>query len=322
MKRLVYVGIDVSKRKLDVAVKIAGDAPSGLRRRADETWTSINDEQGIIALVERLRAIQPQRIVLEPTGGYERKALRALRNAGLPAALVKPVSARDFAKAMGHYAKTDRIDAFVLAHFAEIRQPSIEPIQTENQQRIAALRALRTDLVTTRGAYTNRLENCDSEVREHIEAFLLDVEEKIKSVEAKIAQAIEKDPEDTAKAALLQTVPGVGPQTASALVGELPELGKLDRRRISSLVGVAPMNQDSGSSSRKRSVHGGRAKVRHVLFMAALSASRFNPMIRAFAERLRAAGKPHKVVMTACMRKLLVILNAMVRTSSPWSSSL
>ena len=220
---------------------------------------------------------------------------------------------------MGRLAKTDRIDALMLAHFAESRQPEVIPAPSENQERVASLRALRTDLIGTRVAYTNRLETCEPEVGQHIMQLLESVEAQIKTIEFKLAKALEATPEDAAKAHLVQTVPGVGPVTAATPVGELPELGKLDRRRISALVGLAPMNHDSGYQRGQRRVQGGRSEVRRVLYMAAFSASRYNPILRKFAERLRAAGKPFKVIMTACMRKLLVILNAMVLSGTSWA---
>lgn len=322
MNRTSYVGIDVSKGKLDVAVKIteSGKTPSPAKR-PHQAWTSSNTDVGVAEIVERLKAITPQKIALEATGGYEQRVFRALREAGLPAVIVKPVSVREFARAMGRHAKTDQIDALVLAHFAEIRQPEVVPLPTANQERLARLRGLRTDLLATRVAYTNRLENCDAEVRQHIEQLLQSVEAQIAAVEAKLTEAIASTPEDKAKADLVRTVPGVGKITAATVIGELPELGSLDRRRISALVGVAPMSRDSGHQRGKRTIQGGRNEVRRVLYMAALSARRHNPVIRAFAQRLTAAGKPYKVMMTACMRKLLVILNAMVLSGTAWSLS-
>jgi transposase len=322
MKRIYFVGIDVGKAKLDVAVKVT-DAPgtSGPAKRAHQEWTSPNTDAGVDQLVKRLQDIGPQKIALEATGGYEQRVFRALREAGLPAVIIKPISAREFAKAMGRQAKTDKIDALVLAYFAEVRQPEVLPLATPNQERIAGLRGLRADLLGTRVAYNNRLENCAPEIRALIEKFLVGVEADIAAVTALLAEAVQSTPEDAAKAALVQTVPGVGPVTAATLVGELPELGRLDKRRLSALVGVAPMNRDSGHHRGKRATVGGRSAVRRVLYMAALSAKLHNPVFKAFAQRLAEAGKPFKVIMTACMRKLLVVLNAMVVTGTPWSLS-
>lgn len=320
MKPRIFIGIDVSKDKLDIAVKAAeaGDAVSPAKRAA-EAWTTKNTEADCDELVRRLQAMSPYRIALEATGGYEQRAFRALREAGLPAVIVQPLGVREFARAMGKRAKTDLIDALMIAYFAEVRQPEVVPLPTANQQRIASLRALRTDMLATRVQYTNRLENCGPEVREHIEKLLADVALQVDALDAKLRDALQATPEDAAKAALVQTVPGVGPVTAATLVGELPELGKLDRRRLSALIGVAPINRDSGRQHGKRTTQGGRNEVRRVLYMAALTARHHNPVIRAFAQRLKAAGKPFKVVMTACMRKLLVILNAMVHAGTPWS---
>lgn len=322
MQQAIFVGIDVGKDKLDVAVKVKEtDSAAGPAKRAREAWVSKNTDEGVAEIVKRLQAINPVRIALEATGAYEQRVFRALREAGLPAVIVKPGSVREFIRSMGRQAKTDKIDALMIAYFAEIRQPPVLPLPTANQDRIAALRGLRTDLLATRVAYTNRLENCDPVVRAEIEPFLADLEERIATLTAKLAAAIQAAPEDAAKAKLVQTVPGVGPVTAATLVGELPELGKLDGRSISALVGVAPMNRDSGHQRGKRATVGGRNEVRRVLYMAAFSARRHNPVLRAFAARLKAAGKPFKVIMTACMRKLLVILNAMVLAGTPWTLS-
>ncbi len=322
MNPRIFIGIDVSKDNLDIAVKAAetrdGVSPA---KRAAESWSTTNTEAGCDETVRKLQALSPHRIALEATGGYEQAIFRALRGAGLPAVIVQPLSVREFARAMGKRAKTDPIDALMIAYFAEVRQPAVVPLPTANQDRIAGLRALRTDLLATRVQYTNRLENCRSEVREHIEKLLVGVAAQVAELDAKIHDAVESSPEDAAKAALVRTVPGVGPVTAATLVGELPELGKLDRRRLSALLGVAPMNRDSGRKQGKRVTYGGRSEIRRVLYMAALTARRFNPAIRAFAERLKAAGKPFKVIMTACMRKLLVILNAMVLAGTPWTPS-
>ncbi len=322
MKSKIYIGIDVSKDKLDVAVKVTvGGDQASPAKRADQAWTISNKAKEHEELVHRLQELNPDRIALEATGGYEKDVFRALRRAGLPAVLVQPLSVREFAKAMGKRAKTDKIDALMIAYFAEVRQPEVVPLPTANQDRVAGLRGLRTDFLKTRVAFTNRLENCDAEIREHIEKLLADVEAQITALDAKLRDALQSTPEDAKKSALVRTVPGVGPVTAATLIGELPELGKLDRRRLSALVGLAPMNRDSGRQSGKRRIQGGRGAIRDVLYMAVLTARQWNPVIKAYAARLDAAGKPYRVVMTACMRKLLVILNAMVLAGTPWSHS-
>jgi transposase len=317
-----FVGIDVSKDKLDICVK-STDTDTGLSppKRAEKTWTVANTNAGCEAIVRRLAALEPHIIAMEATGGYEQRVFRALREAGLPAVIVQPLNVREFARAMGKKAKTDPIDAFMIAYFAEVRRPEVVPLPTANQERIAGLRGLRADLLKTRNQYTNRLENCSSEIRAHIEKLLVGVDSQIAELDATLREALQATPEDAARAALVQTVPGVGPVTAATLIGELPELGKLDRRRLSALVGVAPMNRDSGRKQGRRTTTGGRSDIRRVLYMAVLTARRYNPVIRAFAQRLAAAGKPYKVIMTACMRKLLVILNAMVLSNTAWSLS-
>lgn len=320
MKRTIWIGIDVAKGTLDIAVKRteAGQHPA-LTKRAHEAWSSPNTDKGVALLVKRLHSLEPDRIVMEATGGYEQRVFLALRTAGLPAVIVPPKAVRAFAEGIGRQAKTDRIDALVLAYFAEVRQPEVLPVPTENRRRLTELGGLRGDLVATRTAYNNRLEHASRENRARIERLLEAVQAEIDELDKELAKAIEATPEDAAKAALLRSVPGIGPVNAAALVGSLPELGKLPRRQISSLLGVAPMSRDSGNSKRKRFIRGGRGALRSLLHMAALSARTHNPAIRAFAQRLEAAGKPFHVVMTACVRKLLVILNAIVAEGTRWS---
>jgi transposase len=323
MKRTSYVGIDVSKDKLDVAVKVTEEGtPPSLPKKAHAAWTCANTDAAVAKLVAKLKKIDPARIVLEATAGYEQRAYRALREAGLPAVVVQPLNVREFARAMGKRAKEDPIDALVLAYFVEIRQPAVVPLPTPNQDRIAALRALRTDLLGTRTAYRNRLENCGVEVREHIERLLADLAVQVEAIDAKLTAALKATPEDAAKSTLVQTVPGVGKIMAATIVGELPELGNLSRQQVSALVGVAPMSRDSGHKRGKRFIQGGRNEVRRVLYMVARSAQRHNPVIKAFSERLLAKGKPEKIVTVACMRKILVILNAMVLANLPWTTAL
>lgn len=320
MKRTIWIGIDVAKDKLDVAVKKTevGQHPAP-PKRAQEAWISSNTDKGVAELIKRVQALEPDRIVMEATGGYEQRVFLALRAAGLPAVIVPPGAVRSFAEGIGRKAKTDRIDALVLAYFAEVRQPEVLPLPTENQRRVTELGGLRSDLVATRTAYKNRLEHASRENRARIERLLEAVQAEIDELDKELAKALEATPEDAAKAALVRSVPGIGPVNAAALVGGLPELGKLHRRQISSLLGVAPMNKDSGKGERKRFVRDGRRALRSLLHMAALSARTHNPAIRAFAQRLEAAGKPFHTIMTACIRKLVVILNAIVASGTPWS---
>jgi transposase len=322
MKRTIYVGIDVAKDKLDVAVKVteAGEAP-GMPKAANAEWISPNTDEGVAKLVQRVQEFGPDRIVMEATGGYEQRAFLALRAVGMQVTIVQPQNVKEFARAMSIKFKNDRIDALVLAYYAEVRRPEVAPPPTENQKRVAELRGLRADLVVTRVAYTNRLENCSNDVARRIQAFVDGIQAQIDELDAELAAALQATPEDAAKAAILRSVPGIGPVSAAALVGELPELGKLDRRRIASLVGVAPMSNDSGRRHGKRFITGGRKALRTVLHMAVVSARKHNPVIRTFADRLMAAGKPSHTVMSACVRKLLVILNAMVLAGRPWTLS-
>lgn len=320
MKRTIWIGIDVAKDKLDVAVKKTEAGQRSARvKRAHEEWISPNTVEGVAALVERVQKLEPDRIVMEATGGYEQRVFQALRAAGLPAVIVPPGAVRDFANGIGNKAKTDRIDALVLAYFAEVVDPQVMPLRTENQKRVAELSGLRSDLVATRTAYKNRLEHASRENHARIERLLGAVKAEIDELDKELAKALEANPEDAAKAALLRSVPGIGPVNAAALVGGLPELGKIKRRPLSSLLGVAPLNKDSGNTPRKRHIRDGRHDLRALLHMAALNARTHNPVIRAFAQRLEAAGKPFHTVMTACIRKLIVILNAIVASGTPWS---
>lgn len=302
-----FVGIDVSKDLLDVAV-----APDG---QAQEYG---NDEEGIRQLVEDLQARAPALIVLEATGNLELPVAAALTAASLQVAIINPRQARDFAKAMGRLAKTDKIDAAALAEFAQRVEPPARPIPSQQRQRLNALMSRRRQLIGMLVQEKNRLTSAHPDVRadlrEHIEWLQQRLDDLDKDLRAELRRSsICRDKEK-----LLRKVPGVGPILTSTLLIELPELGQVDHRQIAALVGVAPLNRDSGRWRGKRSCWGGRAKVRRVLYMAALSAAQHNPVIRQFYLRLLAAGKPEKVALTACMRKLLIILNAMIRDMRPW----
>lgn len=303
----VFVGIDVAKASLEVAVWGAG-----------ETWTVANDDEGIRVLVERMQGISPTIIAIEATGGLEVPAVAGMGCAGLPVAVVNPKRVRDFARSTGQLAKTDKLDAKVLAHFAQAVQPQVRPLRTEEEETLAALVTRRRQVIEMIVAESNRLCTVRPCVRERIEKHLEWLREELKALEDEIGAFIEgcslwKDKEE-----LLRSVPGVGETTAATLLAQLPELGDLNGRQIAALVGVAPVNKDSGKKRGKRRVFGGRATVRRAMYMAALSAIRFNPVIRAFYERLVARGKEKKVAITACMRKLLVILNAIIRNGEPW----
>ena len=321
MTNRIWIGIDVAKDKLDVAVKITevGQSPKPAKR-ANEAWICPNTDAGVAKLVERLKALNPERIALEATGGLEQRAYVALRQADLPAVIVAPHRVKAFITGTGQDAKTDKLDAVGIAYFVEVMQPTVMPLPSENESRISELRGLREDLVTTRVSYENRLRHASAGAATRIKKLLAVMKQEIEDLDEEIAKAIQSHPEEAAKAAILQSVPGIGPVNAATLISELPELGKLTRRKVARLVGVAPLPKDSGQSPKRRRIKGGRKVVRSALYMAAMAAARFNPVIRAFAERLKAAGKPSHTIITACIRKLLVILNAMVMTGTAWQN--
>jgi transposase len=303
------VGIDVSKSNLDVCL---------FPQR--KFFSCPTEAAGLASLIEQLRGAQPRLIVVEATGGYERPIIAALLEADLPVALVNPRQVRDFARSMGRNAKTDRLDAELLSLFAARTQPRILEKEPEKQADLADLVTRRRQLVDMRTAENNRLEHArDKFSRETLRKHLAFLDKQIKIVEGQIAKLIESDDDWKARAQTLGSVPGVGAVTAATLIADLPELGRLNRQEIVSLAGLAPFNRDSAKFKGRRHIWGGRSTVRSVLYMAALTARRFNPVIRSFAQRLQAKGKEFKVVMTACMRKLLVILNTMVQTNSSWS---
>ena len=304
---LSFVGIDVAKSKFDVMI-----LPEGTR------LTCPYDKAGIAQL---LRQLPPQRclIVLESTGGYERRLAGELTQAGHDTAIVNPRQVRDFARGLGVLAKNDQLDARVLAIYAQHANVRLFEKPSEKQQELTALVVRRRQLVTLQNAESNRLEQTTVKLAAKSIRHVLDLLRKeLKKLDAEIARLIETNDDWRNKAELLQTVPGVGPGTSASLVAELPELGKLNRQQIASLVGLAPFCRDSGQFRGTRSIWGGRAAVRSALYMAAFNAKRCNPIIRAFAQRLQQAGKRPKVVLTACMRKLLVILNTMLRNQTPW----
>jgi transposase len=302
-----FAGIDVSKDHLDLHVR-----PDGAAARFG------NDEAGVAAAVARLAAGGPERVVVEATGGYEAPVVAALAAAGLPVVVVNPRQARDFARAVGRLAKTDRIDAAVLAEFAEAVRPAVRPLPDADAQALAALVARRRQLLEMRTAEQNRLGLAAPAVARGIRDHVAWLDRQLDRVGRELAAAVEASPVWRAKEDLLRGVPGVGPVVARTLLAELPELGALSGRRIAALAGVAPVARDSGRWSGARRIAGGRAGVRSGLYMACLSAVRYNPPLRAAYARLRAAGKPAKVALVAAMRKLVVILNAMVRDNRPW----
>lgn len=306
----VAVGIDVSKQVFAIAVQ-----PSG------EQWTSGASSEALDAMVARLTALAPQVIVVEATGGYERALVAACATAGLPIAVINPRQVRAFAQALGHTAKTDAIDAQVLAAFAYRIQPAPRPLPDAATAALAALVTRRRQLLEMLGAERRRLEQAPAtgaiarDLRNHIRWL----ERRVTDVDDEIGGAIEQSPVWRVHEDLLRSVPGIGPVTARTLLAELPELGRLDRRAIAALVGVAPYNCDSGQQRGQRHIWGGRPAVRASVYMAALVATRHNPVLARFYQRLRAAGKRPKVALVATMRKLLTILNAMLKQQRPWT---
>lgn len=306
-----FIGIDVAKLTLDVAVR-----PSGERYRV------ANGDAEIGALVARLTALRPVLIVLEATGGFEAAVVAAVATAGLPVVVANPRQVRDFAKATGQLAKTDVLDAQVLALFAERVRPAPRPLPDAATQAFDALLTRRRQLVEMLTAERNRLGFARAPIRRSISQHIRWLERQLADVDRDLDGAVQASPLWRAKEDLLRSVPGIGPVVSRTLLGELPELGTLNRKQIAALVGVAPRARDSGTWRGKRAIWGGRASVRAALYMSALVAARCNPVIRAFHQRLRSAGKPAKVALTACMRKLLTILNAMLRNGTPWRAPL
>jgi transposase len=304
-----FVGIDVSKAQLDIALR-----PEG-------RFVVPNDETGRAHVVERLRALPVGLIVLEATGGLELPLSGALVAAGLPVVVANPRQVRDFAKATGKLAKTDPLDAQILAHFADVIRPIPRPLPDEQMQALAALLARRRQLIEMLTAEKNRLGSAPHLVHKRLHAHITWLEREVTQAERVLAHAIGESPLWRENDDLLRTVPGVGPGLARTLIVDLPELGALSRKQIAALVGVAPLNRDSGTFRGKRTVWGGRAHVRAALYMAALVGSRCNPVIRSFYQRLCDAGKAKKVALTACMRKLLTILNAMMKHRTRWSTN-
>ena len=307
----VFVGIDVAKDRLDVHL-----LPSG------EAFAVARDHAALERLVARLDQAAPALIVLEATGGFEITVAAALSGAKLPLAVVNPPQIRDFARALSRLAKTDALDAQVIALFAERIRPEPRPLADAQAQRLAELIGRRRQIVELIGAESNQRRQAGvPELQRDLDTHLIWLQQALARIERDLDDTIRGSPAWRATEDLLASTPGVGSITARTLIAELPELGRLDRRRIAALVGVAPINRDSGTFPGRRRVAGGRSSVRKVLFMATLTAVRFNPPVRALYQRLTHAGRPAKLALTACMRKLLVILNAMVRDRRRWADS-
>jgi transposase len=302
-----FVGLDIAKDHIDV-----GTWPE------QRHWQVSNDPAGIAQLVDQLAALSPGCIVLEASGGYEQEAAATLATAGLPVAVVNPRQVREFAKATKQLAKTDRLDALLLARFADAVKPEIRPLPEAETTELRALLVRRTQLVAMKTAEKNRLKTATPVVRKHIKAHIAWLEEQLDEVDRELRNRLKGSPIWREKEELLRSVTGVGPVASVTLLATLPELGRLSRKEIAALAGLAPIARDSGRFRGKRTIWGGRARVRHGLYMATVCAVRHNPVISAFYERLRAAGKPPKVALTACMHKLLLICNALLRDNAPW----
>ncbi|MGY2896791.1 IS110 family RNA-guided transposase [Deinococcus sp. UYEF24] len=308
MPEEMFVGIDVSKARLDVAV-----LPSG------EIFAVDNTAPGITELMIRLSEVQPRLVVLEATGGLEQAAMLTLHDAGLPVTVLNPRQVRHFSRALGKHAKTDRMDAVLLAKFAQTLQPEAHVPSDASHRALEALLARRRQVVDLLTMERNRLHSSrDPYVQRDVQEVITYLEGRRTQLDQALQDAVQHDPQLQATYALLTSAPGVGPVMAVTLLAQLPELGSLSRQKVASLVGVAPLNWDSGKSRGHRSIWGGRAEVRQVLYMSAVSAVRWNPTLKAVFDQLIQRGKPTKVALVACMRRLLVTLNAMVRDQTPW----
>ncbi len=304
----VFIGIDVSKAWVDVAAPPTGEA-----------WRVDQDQAGVEALVLRLQAMSPQCIVMEATGGYEAPIVAALGAAGLPVAVVNPRQVRDFARSQGKLAKTDRLDAAVIAHFGQASGVTGQALRSPEARALEGLVARRRQIIQMRTAEQQRRQRALPVIREGIEEVIALLNRQVKEIDDELGRRLRESPLWREREDLLRSVPGIGPATVFSLLAELPELGSLDRREAAAVVGVAPLNRDSGKHRGSRRCWGGRGRVRAALYMAALVGVRYNPTLKEFYERLLRAGKPKKVALTACMRKLLTILNAMLKHHTVWN---
>jgi transposase len=306
-----FVGIDISSQRLDVDTL-----------PVSQPFSKPNTEEGIASLVLHLKPLNPRIVLLEATGGYEIPVAYALHEAGLPVVIMNPKALRHFAKAIGKLAKTDKLDAQVLALYAQKIQPPVRPLQDQEQLELANLMTRRRQLQAMIVMEENRRRTCTPRVRGNIDRSLAHLRQLLKDLDREIHDSIRRTPLWHENSEILQSFTGVGPKVSASLIADMPELGMLTRGKASALAGLAPMNRDSGQFRGKRMIQGGRPAVRQALYMAALVASRHNPVIRDFYQRLRLAGKPAKVALTACMRKLLVILNAMLKNRTYWNPQL
>lgn len=303
-----YIGIDVAKDSMEVKA-----------HEGKEHWAFSNDEHGLTELIAKMKRLSPCLIVMEATGGYEVTAAAELQSRGFPVAVVNPRYIRDFARSVGILAKTDILDAKVIARYAATVQPPPRALPTEETKRLGAIMMRRRQIVAMRTAEKNRLHQADPAVKERIIVHITWLEQELDDLNKELKQMIETNPEWKEKSEIIQSVPGVGPNLTITILSDFPELGRLNRKQTAALSGVAPFNRDSGTMRGKRTIWGGRGVVRTAAYMSTISAIRFNPLLKAFYRRLIEAGKLRKVAMVACMRKLLCILNAMLKNHTIWN---
>jgi len=309
------IGIDVSKANLDICIR-----SSSVSKRRGERYRVPNTEFGINKLMDDISVLPSVFTVLEATGGYERAVVRALHAADLPVHVANPRAVKDFARSMGILAKTDRLDAWVISEFGQRMSPIPSKAIAPEAEELDALRTRRKQLIEILTAETNRLGLADPIVKDAVEEHVNWLKDKIHEIDLRIKQKVEECPELKQISDILRSVPGVGPGTVATLLGSLPEIGQLDRRQIAGLVGLAPLARDSGQMKGKRTIYGGRADVRSALYMAALSAVRHGQTFKEYYQNLLSSGKMKKVALIACARKLLVVLNAMVKSNQMWSA--
>ncbi len=307
----VFVGIDVSKAHLDVAV-----------RPTEEEWRSQNTETGVNEVVDRLKELDPSLVVLEATGKLENAVASGLAVQGVPVVVVNPRQVRDFAKSTGQLAKTDALDARVIAHFAEAVRPEPRPLRDEQANHLSSLLSRRRQLGEMLTAERNRLRSADRKMRRRLKVHITWLKKELLEIDDDLDNAVRESPLWRVKDDILKSFPGIGTVVSTTLIAELSELGDLNSKEIAALAGVAPLNRDSGTLAGRRTVWGGRARVRTALYMAALVASRHNPVIKEFYLRLCERGKPKKVVLTACMRKILLIVNSMIKNKQMWNPAM
>jgi len=317
MNARIFVGVDVSKDSLDVhLLHVDANEQRSTSLRVD------NSQKGIDELIQKLKDKPIELLVIESTGGYERRALLELLNAGVNVAMVNPTRVRRFAEAFDTLAKTDSIDAAILAQFALRMEPRRSEIPSQNQIVLNELMTRRRQLIVMRTMEKNRAQQAVGKLPvKQIRSLLKLIDKQVEEIDRQLEKLIQADPDWKERAELLDTIPGIGKNTAFRLIAELPELGKLNREQITALAGIAPMNRDSGRQRGKRHIRGGRVEARNALYITAWVAKRYSPKIKAYAERLKAAGKPFKVIMIACMRKLLIIANLMLKSKTPWNEN-